>query len=1112
MPSLSLKPTHKAVTQYYDDLQKFASLGIAHESAVRSAFQELLEHCARQFHWKLVPEYALKRKGQAPAKIDGAVLDDYGLVHAHWEAKDDADDLDKEIKLKFAAGYPKDNILFWQPDRAILYQHGERVYEGDLRKPDDLIHALALLLEYAPPALADWQKAVEQFKDKIPQLGDGLKQLIEEQRRTNKQFIAAFADFLSLCRGSLNPNLSELAVEEMIIQHLLTERIFRKIFDVADFTQRNVIAQEIEKVIGKLTSKAFNRDSFSAKLNHFYVAIENAAATIHDFTEKQTFLNTVYERFFQGFCIKVADTHGIVYTPQPLVNFMVASVEQVLKDEFGKSLADRDVHILDPFTGTGNFIVNLMKHIPKTALPHKYKHELHCNEIMLLPYYVASMNLEHAYYEATGTYEPFEGICLVDTFQTAEKAQGELSFFSEKNSERVDRQKKAPIRVIIANPPYNAGQANENDNNKNRKYPELDRRVSVTYGADSEATLQRKLSDPYVKAIRCSADRIGESGVVCFVNNNSFVTDKTFDGMRKNLVNDFDLIYVLDLGGNVRKNPKLSGTTHNVFGIQVGVSINLFIRLPKPKDARRKAKVFYHAVGTDWRKEQKYEYLEKAGALAGVKWLKLTPDKKGSWLTNDTDKEFSEFLAVGSKEAKASASGAEQTIFDTYSLGVSTNRDAVVFDFDAQRLAKRVEKFTEDYNAELHRWQQKGRPANLDDFLDTSRVKWSETLKRHFANEWEADFSVKRLRQSLYRPFCSMWLYYDTKLNDRPGAFEDYFPSKGKNSENRLIAVNLSPERPFCAHACKDIPSKDVAGGFGSPTYCFPLHTYSEDGKTQQDNVTLGALVRFQNFYGDDALTRADVFYYVYAVLHHSAYRTRYAENLKRELPRIPLIAADGTLHAPPHPSVGDDVRSLHSSPPPVGDEVTSLHSASAKKGKKSEPPHVVSYESDAAVFHAFAAAGRKLADLHVHYETAPEFPLQRIENKEVPLDWRVEVMKLVGRRRGDESHLSPKKSESLLTSAPTLSLVYNDFLTLTGIPAEALDYRLGNRSALEWVIDQYRVARDEHGKVTSDPNRLDDEQYIVRLVGQVITVSLETQKIVQGLPQLRFEDEPAGK
>ncbi len=459
MATLTLKPTHKPVLAYYESLAKFDQFGMKHEGAVRAAFQELLDHCARQFGWKVVGSYPMKRKGAPPFSADGALLDDFGLSHGIWEAKDSADDLDKEIKNKFSVGYPRENILFQEPKRAVLYQNGERHYEADLTKADDLVHVLKLFLEFAPPAIAEWGKAVEEFKDKVPQIGASLKKLIETERQTNRKFIAAFEDFCSLCRGSLNPNISIEAVAEMIIQHILTERIFRKIFDVADFISRNVIAQEIEKVITALNSRVFSRDDFSKSLEHFYGAIENAAATITDFHEKQTFLNTVYERFFQGFCVKVADTHGIVYTTQPLVNFMVASVEQVLKEEFGKTLGDRDVHILDPFTGTGNFIVNIMRHIPKSALPHKFAHELHCNEIMLLPYYVASMNIEHAYWEATGKYEAFEGICLVDTFQTADvevsygmaerRTQSVMGYFNPENSKRINRQLAAPIRVII---------------------------------------------------------------------------------------------------------------------------------------------------------------------------------------------------------------------------------------------------------------------------------------------------------------------------------------------------------------------------------------------------------------------------------------------------------------------------------------------------------------------------------------------------------------------------------------------------------------------------------------------------------------------------------------
>jgi predicted helicase len=364
----------------------------------------------------------------------------------------------------------------------------------------------------------------------------------------------------------------------MLIQHLLTERLFRTIFNNPDFTRRNIIAAEIEKVIDALASQSFSRADFLQKLDRFYLAMEQAAATISDFSQKQQFLNTVYEKFFQGFCVKVADTHGIVYTPPSIVRFMVKSVAEILEKEFGKTLGSKGVHILDPFVGTGNFIVHLMQEIPRIALPHKFAHELHANEIMLLPYYIASMNIEHAFYEATGQYEPFEGICLVDTFGTAEGGHGEFGFFNEENSARVQKQRKAPIFVVIGNPPYNTNQADENDNNKNRKYPVIDARIAATYAADSKATLRNKLSDPYIKAIRWASDRIGSDGIVALVTNSGFLDGIACDGMRKDLAEDFDAIYVLDLGGNVRKHPKLSGTTHNVFGIQVGVSVNILVR------------------------------------------------------------------------------------------------------------------------------------------------------------------------------------------------------------------------------------------------------------------------------------------------------------------------------------------------------------------------------------------------------------------------------------------------------------------------------------------------------------------------------------------------------
>jgi predicted helicase len=576
MEKLNLKSTHKPVQNYYEALRQFKTIGVAHEGAVRSAFQTLLEHCSRQFQWKLVPEWAIRKNGGHPIRVDGALVDEYRLTHGFWEAKDTDDDLAKEVKKKIAAGYPSNNIIFQAPDRAILMQNGRVVLDEDISEADALVHALKSFFDYVPPEFEDWLDAVEHFQNQVPELGQTLKDIIEREASINTRFRAAFDDFFALCRQSINPNLSKEAVEEMLIQHLLTERIFRTVFNNPDFTRRNVIAAEIEKVIDALTSQAFSRDAFLQKLDRFYVAIDKTARTIEDFTQKQEFLNTVYEKFFQGFSVKVADTHGIVYTPVSIVNFMVRSVEDILQKEFGKSLSSSDVHILDPFVGTGNFIVHIMQAIKKTALPQKYHNELHCNEVMLLPYYIASMNIEHEFFEATGTYESFEGICLVDTFELAEAKQ--ISFFSTENTARVERQKRAPIRVVIGNPPYNAWQLNENDNNKNRRYKVMDKRVAETYAKDSKATNKNALSDPYVKAFRWASDRIGDEGIVAFVSNNSFIESLAFDGMRQNIEKDFDEVYVLDLGGNVRKNPKLSGTTHNVFGIQVGVSVNLFVR------------------------------------------------------------------------------------------------------------------------------------------------------------------------------------------------------------------------------------------------------------------------------------------------------------------------------------------------------------------------------------------------------------------------------------------------------------------------------------------------------------------------------------------------------
>ena len=1027
MPQLHLKPGHKAVRDYYATLQQYDKHDITHEGAVSVPFEMLLTVCAKQVDATLIPQFAMRAPSGNRIVLDGVILDEYGLPFAYWEAKDIDDDLSKSVQEKREAGYPLDNILFQTPQRAILYQNGREALDLDITEPANLIAALQYLFAYVPPALENWQTAVTDFREHVPDLANKLKELIEQRHETDPAFKKAFTDFYEICRTSINPELSQDAVEEMLIQHILTERIFRTVFNNSAFTRRNIIAREIENVVDELIRQAFSREEFLKPLDRFYVAIEQAAMLCQDFSQKQHFLNTFYEKFFQGFSEDVADTHGIVYTPQPIVDFMVRSVEHILETEFGRSLSDIGVHIIDPFVGTGNFIIRLMQDIQGTALEAKYRHELHCNEVMLLPYYIASLNIEQEYFQRTGTYLPFDGIALADTFELLEQQQTE--FFTQENTERVERQKVADMFVVIGNPPYNVGQINENDNNKNRKYELMDERIAETYVKGSKATLRNKLYDPYVKAIRWASDRIGEEGVVAFVTNNGFLDGIAFDGMRKHLYQDFNRIYILDLKGNVRKDSMREGIPigekHTVFGLaaMVGITVTFFVKSRHYHDH----KIYYS--GTDWKatRQEKFNRVESAISINGIEWKEITPDKKHTWLTEGLHAEFDTFLPMGSKEAKVANGVVADVIFKNYSLGVSTNRDAWVCNFNHNTLTDNMNKMIETYNDQVFKWERKlDRDANVDDFVisDDTKIKWSRNLKRELKRIRIAEYTEDKVRNLLYRPFTKSHLFFDRIMNDEVSHFPSIFPTPETESENKVICVPSKGGRAnFWCYLTTIIPNLTITSIDGNQ--CFPFYTYDEDGANRQENITDWALTEFRTHYGDDTITKWDIFHYTYALLHHPDYREKYQANLKRDLPHIPF----------------------------------------------------------AEDFWGFANAGTALADLHVNYESVPKYDeLKYIETPGMPIDWRVEKMKL---------------------SKDKTQLKYNDFLMLDGIPAEAFGYRLGTRSALEWVVDQYRVKVDKRSGIRNDPNRADQPQYIVDLIGRVISVSLRTVEIVDGLPAL---------
>ena len=892
----------------------------------------------------------------------------------------------------------------------------------DITEPQNLVRVLQGFFAYQEENIAAWHTAVSDFREIVPELGEQLTELIETERQNNRQFQVAFTNFHKQCQASINPNLSIAAVEEMLIQHLLTERIFRTVFNNRDFTRRNIIAREIENVIDALTSQTFDRNQFLQSLDPFYIAIEQTAATISDFSQKQGFLNTVYEQFFQGFSVKVADTHGIVYTPQPIVDFMVKSVEHILQTEFNRSLADTGVNIIDPFVGTGNFIVRIMQELDPISLERKYTAdppELQCNEVMLLPYYIASLNIEHEFYNATNRYVPYEGLCLVDTFELAEERE-QLQLFTPDNTARVEKQKESEMFVVIGNPPYNVGQLNENDNNKNRKYETMDKLIAGTYAKDSKATNKNALSDMYVKAIRWALDRIGDEGVVAFVTNNSFLEGLAFDGMRKHLDEDCNAIYILDLGGNARKGLKVSDA--NVFGIRVGVSINLFVK--KKKNSSELPRIFYYRTDDLWNRKQKFDFLNECQHAGNIVREPIQPDDRHTWLTKGLHAEFNTFSPMGNKEAKAAKSEAVGVIFKTYSNGVKTNRDAWAYNFSQDVLTDNIKRLIETYNEHVFKWDRReNREIDVDNFVlyDDMEISWSRDLKAKLKRGTIAEYVKCKMRTSIYRPFTKSNLYFDRVMNDVVYVFPSIFPTPKTEEENRVIWLKVGSEWTMFGLMVNQIPDLLPQGG----SQCFPFYIYDEDGTNRQENITDWALTAFRKHYGDDTITKWNIFHYTYGLLHHPEYREKYEANLKRDLPHIPF----------------------------------------------------------AQDFWGFAEAGARLAEIHINYESQPEYAgLKFVQNPDVPLNWDVEKMKV---------------------SKDKTSLIYNDFLTISNIPEKIYDYRLGTRSALEWVVDQYRVKTDKRSGIVNDPNRDDDPQYIVKLIGKVITVSLETVEIVENLPPL---------
>ena len=608
-----------------------------------------------------------------------------------------------------------------------------------------------------------------------------------KQGKTNTGYVEARDKFLEHCRQEINPEFTPDDVREMIIQHILTEEIFNAVFDETHFHRENNIARELENVIGTFFTGETRRNTLEG-IKHYYSVISNNARNMADHHEKQKFLKVIYENFYKTYNPKAADRLDVVYTPNEIVNFMIESTDYLLQKHFGKTLADKNVEILDPATGTGTFICDIIDYIPKQYLLYKYKNEIHANEVAILPYYVANLNIEYTYKQKMGYYEEFPNLCFVDTLDNTgalkySGQQHQLFGFSSENATRIKRQNEKKISVIIGNPPYNANQKNENENNKNREYPLVDKRLKDTFIKSSTAQ-KTKLYDMYARFYRWAMDRVDKNGIIAFVTNRSFINSRTFDGFRKCIYNDFSECYIIDTKSDVRMNPKIAGTTHNVFDIQTGVAIMFLV---KKELQEGKCKIYYTTMRDEWRKEIKLDWL-RDHSLSTTTFENITPDKNNNWI-NLTDNDFESLLPLANKETKFSKKKTEEeALFKLYSLGTVSNRDEWVYSYNLKDLKEKTSFLVDQFNNDIKTYKGKVNSGNININTENSLIKYTPDLKKRLLMGKSIDIKKDEYRECQYRVFNKRFLYFAPELNEMRYQMPVIFPQKG--TRNILIAIN----------------------------------------------------------------------------------------------------------------------------------------------------------------------------------------------------------------------------------------------------------------------------------------------------------------------------------
>ena len=881
-----------------------------------------------------------------------------------------------------------------------------------------------------------WAKDVADIFTRLVQRIDNL--LTAAGNEALREWFDAFHEEL---KASINDAVSRDNAVEMMAQHILTRPVFEALFEHYDFAAANPVAQALDAL--RRDFGEFGLENEVRDLERFYASVRLRARGLDNSAARQRVLMELYEKFFATALKKDADRLGIVYTPVEVVDFILRSADHALREAFGLRLSDAGVHVLDPFTGTGIFLVRLLQSalIGDGDLERKYRWELHANELVLLAYYIAAIHIEEAFHGRRGAeadHQPFNGIALTDTFNLHTDRTGFPKDWLPDNSERVERQQNLPIQVIVGNPPWSAAQRSSADDNPNVDYPEMEQRIADTYAVRSNATLKNSLYDTYKMAIRWASDRIGEQGVVAFVSNGSWIDGNVDSGIRACLVEEFSSVHVLNLRGNARTSGELRRKEgDNVFdqGSRAPVAITLLVR--NPNAAHDGCRILYRDIGDYLKREEKLRLLRDAGSIAGIDdWREITPNRHHDWIDQRSE-DFQRLYPLGSKEVKAGKG--EDAVFQLFSRGYATSRDAYLYNFSRQSCAENARLAGENYMSAMQVAEE--RPEyRLDETvrLHSTNIRWDRELKNNLKRRREITYSAERVLKTQYRPFVKQYCYVEYILVNNKYRMDSIFPMP--DGDNRAICVpGVGSTKPFSVLVTDSMPDLELI----SKGQCFPRYRYQapsdaqgrllglEDDLERFDNITDTTLRKFRTHYQDSSITKDAVFDYVYGLLHAPGYRERFANDLSKALPRIPL----------------------------------------------------------AQDFHAFAQAGNQLTTLHLGYETCAEHPLE---------------LNFTGEGAPRPEHFRVGKQKMRFADAAKSELIINDHIRLTSIPAEAHQYEVNGRTPLEWLIDRYRITQDTHSGIVNDPNAwFDQPQDLIATFRRIVHLSVATTRIVAQLPSL---------